>query len=113
MLGGVVHHFPEDLGGLARELLQAGRGAGGPDRHPLQPRGRAVREAEERLLLEERENPAGGHEVTVPDPEGNPTTLRVSAHGERIELLERELARVRRELASPTVTDTVMAEVVG
>ena len=28
----------------------------------------ALREAEERLLAEERENPARGHEVRVPDP---------------------------------------------
>ena len=73
----------------------------------------ALREAEERLIKEERENPATGYTAEVPDPEGNPTALRVSAHAERVERLERELARVRRELASPTVTDTVMEEVVG
>ncbi len=73
----------------------------------------ALREAEGRLLAEERGNPARGREVTVEDPEGNPSTLRLSAEEERLGRLERELARVRRELASPPVTDTVMAEVAG
>jgi len=58
----------------------------------------ALREAEERLLAEERENPAQGHKVTVPDPEGNPVTLRVSAHEERIDRIERELAALRSGL---------------
>ena len=57
-----------------------------------------LREAEERLLAEERENPATGYTVEVPDPEGNPTALRVSAHAERVERLERELAALRRRL---------------
>ncbi len=57
-----------------------------------------LREIEERLLAEERENPATGYNVEVPDPEGNPTALRVSAHGERVERLERELAALRSRL---------------
>jgi hypothetical protein len=75
---------------------------------------RALREADERLRCEEAENPAGGYEATLPDPEGNPTTLHVMAYQERLDRAERELARVRRELAaSPGETDTVMAEVAG
>ncbi len=58
----------------------------------------ALREAEERLLAEERENPARGHEVRVSDPGGNPITLRVSAHEERIDRIERELAALRSRL---------------
>lgn len=75
---------------------------------------RALREDDERLRCEEAENPAEGYEATLPDPEGNLTTLYVTAHQERLERAERELARVRRELAaSPGETDTVMAEVAG
>ena len=48
----------------------------------------AIREAEERV--------AGA------PPESN---------ARRLDRIERELARVRRELSSPTATDTVMAEV--
>ncbi len=55
---------------------------------------RKLAEAEERLLAEEQEDPAEGYEVTVPDPKGNSTVLRVSAHGERVDRLERELRRV-------------------
>ena len=57
-----------------------------------------LREMEERLLAEEQENPAQGYEVTVPDPEGNPAMLCVSAHAERVERLERELTALRRRL---------------
>lgn len=41
----------------------------------------------------------------------NPTTLSVTAHQDRLERAERELARVRRELAaSPDATDAVVSE---
>jgi hypothetical protein len=71
---------------------------------------RALREADERLRREEAENPATGYEATVPDPEGNPTTLLVTAHQERLERAERELAQVRYELSSPTITAITSSE---
>jgi hypothetical protein len=45
-----------------------------------------------------------GYETTVPDPEGNPATLRVTAHQEGLERAERELAQLRYRLSSPTIT---------
>jgi hypothetical protein len=72
---------------------------------------RALREADERLRREEAENPATGYEVTVPDPEGNPTTLRITAQQERLERAERELAQVRYELSSPTITAITSSEI--
>ena len=72
---------------------------------------RALREADERLRREEAENPPTGYEVTVPDPEGNPAKLRVTAHQERLERAERELAQVRRELSSPTITAITSSEI--
>jgi hypothetical protein len=71
---------------------------------------RALREADERLRREEAENPAASYEAMVLDPEGNPTTLRVTAHQERLERAERELAQVRYELSSPTITAITSSE---
>ncbi len=59
---------------------------------------------------EEAENPATGYEATMPDPEGNPTTLLVTAHQERLERAERELAQVRYRLSSPTITAITSSE---
>jgi hypothetical protein len=70
----------------------------------------ALCEADERLRREELKNPATGYDVIVPDPEGNPTTLRVTAHQERLERAERELAQVRSELSSPSVTAITSSE---
>ena len=64
----------------------------------------ALREAHERLRREELKHPPRGYEVTLLDPEGNPTTLGVTTHQERLERAERELAQVRRELSSSSVT---------
>lgn len=59
-----------------------GRGARGQSRHPIQPRGRALREG-----LHEADERIG---AAPPEPQD-----------ERLERIERELARVRRELPSP------------
>ena len=47
------------------------------------------------------------------NPDGQQTELRVSPQAARLERVERELARIRRELSSSYETDTVMAEVAG
>jgi hypothetical protein len=77
----------------------------------------ALREADERLRREELKNPPRGYEVTVPDPEGNPTTLGVKTHQERLERAERELAQVQRELSSSSITaitvSVMLSEVYG
>jgi hypothetical protein len=70
----------------------------------------ALCEADERLRREELKNPATGYDVIVPDPEGNPTTLRVTAHQERLECAEHELAQVQSELSSPRVTAITSSE---
>ena len=71
-------------------------------------------EADERLIREgEREDLATGYQAVIPDPGGGTATLRVTAHQERLERLERELTRVRWELSSPDGTDTAMVEVAG
>ena len=64
----------------------------------------ALREADECLRREELKNPPTDYEVTLADPEGNPTTLGLTAHQERLERAEHELAQVRRELSSSSVT---------
>ena len=74
---------------------------------------RALREADERLRREEAENPARGYETTVPDPEANPATLRVTARQERLERAERELAQLRRELSSSSVTAVTVSVTLG
>ncbi len=71
---------------------------------------RALREADERLRREELKNPPTGYEVTFPDPEGNPTKLRVTAHQEHLERAERELAHVRWEFSSPSVAAITSSE---
>ena len=73
----------------------------------------ALREADERLRREEFKNPSTGYEVTVPDPEGNPTKLGVTAHQERLERAERELDQVRRELSSSSVTAITVSVTLG
>jgi Recombinase zinc beta ribbon domain len=70
----------------------------------------ALRGADERLRREELKNPPTGYEVTLADPEGNPTTLGVTAHQERLERAERELAQVRWELSSSSVTAITSSE---
>ena len=70
----------------------------------------ALHEADERLQREEDESPAAGYEATVPDPEGNPTTLRVTAHQERLERAGRRLDQVRSELSSSSVTAITSSE---
>jgi gentisate 1,2-dioxygenase len=71
----------------------------------------SVSEADERLQREEDENPATGYEVALHDPEGNPAKLRVTAHQQHLERAERELAQVRRELSSPTITAITSSEI--
>ena len=73
----------------------------------------ALREADERLRREELKNPPTGYEVTLADPEGNPTTLGVTAHQERLERAERELDQVRRELSSSSVTAITVSVTLG
>ena len=73
----------------------------------------ALREADERLRCEELMNPPTGYEVTVPDPEGNPTTLGVTTHQERLERPERELAQVWRELSPSSVTAITVLVTLG
>ncbi len=70
----------------------------------------ALREADERLWCKELKNPPTGYEVTVPDPEGNPTTLGLTAHQECLERAERKLAQVRWELSSSSVTAITSSE---
>ena len=70
----------------------------------------ALREADERLWHEELKNPPTGYDVTLADPEGNPTTLGVTAHQEHLERAERELTQVRRELSSSSVTAITSSE---
>ena len=78
---------------------------------------RAVRicagEADERLRCEELMNPPTGYEVTVPDREGNPTTLGVTTHQERRERAERELAQVWRKLSPSSVTAITVLVTLG
>ena len=69
-----------------------------------------MREADERLRRG-AENPAMGHETTVPNPKGNPAKLRVTVHQERLERDERGLAQVRRKLSSPTITAITSSEI--
>ncbi len=73
----------------------------------------ALREADERLRREEIMNPPTGYDVTVLDPDGNPTTLGVTAHQERLERAERELAQVRRELSSSSVIAVTVYVILG
>ncbi len=58
-------------------------------------------------------NPPTGYEVTVPDREGNPTTLGVKTHQERLERAERELAQVWRELSSSSITAITVSVTLG
>ena len=74
---------------------------------------RTLCEADERLQREEDENPATGYEATVFDPEGNPATLRVTVHQERLERAERELVQVRRELYLFSVTAITVSVTLG
>ena len=73
----------------------------------------ALRKADERLRREEFKNPSTGYEVTLADPECNPTALGVTAHQERLERAERELAQVRRELSSSSVTAITVSVTLG
>ena len=70
----------------------------------------ALRKADERLRREELKGPPTGYKVTVSDPEGNPTALGVTAHQEHLERAERELAQVRWELSSSSVTAITSSE---
>ncbi len=64
----------------------------------------ALKEAEERLREGEAESLATGYEVPVTNPDGTPGTLVVDAATERLDRLERELGRVRREFMSGNAT---------
>ena len=74
---------------------------------------RALLEANERLRQQEERDPASGRVEILVNPDGQQTELRVSPQAARLERVERELARIRRELSSSYETDTVMAEVAG
>lgn len=64
----------------------------------------ALKEAEERLREGEAKSPATGYKVPVTNPDGTPGTPRVDAATERLERLERELGRVRREFVLRNAT---------
>ncbi len=79
--------------------------------HEVERYARALVEADERLQEAERRNPPNGRVETITNPDGGTAIVHVSQESERIERVERELARIRRELSSSYNSDAVMAEV--
>ena len=79
--------------------------------HEVERYAKALVEADERLQEWEQQDPSTGRVETIPNPDGGTAVLHVSRESERLERVERELSRVRRELSSSSGTDTVMAEV--
>ena len=64
-----------------------------------------LRMIDERLEAQEREDPASGYEVELPNPDGRgSSTLHVSARHEQLERLERELGLLRQRFRTTDTT---------